>query len=154
MAEVNTQNTKDTQMVLRNIEATSSIKDLMKNFDSRQLSLAEYLAEYMAQKNIVKKDFVKEVEKYGLSKEFCYEILKGKKKKKHSKDLLVSFAILLGMNLEETQRMLSCADCEHLYAKDQRDAIIIYGITHKQTFSEINDNLIDYDFDCLVRDVK
>ena len=49
----------------------------------------------------------------------------------------------MGSTFEDTQRLLRQSGFAELYARDKRDAIILYGITHRQKLQEVNDALFD-----------
>ena len=44
-------------------------------------------------------------------------------------------------SLEEAQMLLTVSGKAQLYAKDRRDAIIIYGLVHSMSLNEVNDRL-------------
>jgi len=78
-------------------------------------------------------------EKYGVSKAeaiersniergYAYQILRGAKDAK--RDKYIRLAIGIGLNLEDTQRLLTVARHGILYSKILRDAVIIFGINN------------------------
>ncbi len=69
--------------------------------------------------------------------------------KKASRDRIISYALALGLDLDETQRLLQLNDNGSLYARDRRDVIIIYSIFRHKNIDEINDLLERYGFECL-----
>jgi hypothetical protein len=60
-----------------------------------------------------------------------------------SRDRLICLALGMAVTLDEMQELLRRLGHAELYAKDKRDAIIIYGISHGQTLQELNDSLFD-----------
>lgn len=53
------------------------------------------------------------------------------------------------LNLEETNRLLTVAHHNHLYAKQQRDAILIFGISKQYSLMEINELLDEFHHELL-----
>ncbi|MEA4845942.1 MAG: hypothetical protein VB106_01785 [Clostridiaceae bacterium] len=79
-------------------------------------------------------------EKYGIGKAeaiehsniergYAYQILRGAKDAK--RDKYIRLAIGIGLNLEDTQRLLTVARHGILYSKILRDAVIIFGINNR-----------------------
>lgn len=63
------------------------------------------------------------VERSGLSKSFFYQLLSGERLP--GRDVVVRLALVLGLDLGETQRLLAAARKGSLYPKVRRDAAII-----------------------------
>ena len=102
-------------------------------------AIAEYLTQIIKEKGWKKS---RVIEKTGLSREYGYEVLSGKKKKKYGQNVLLAFALALGLSLDETQHLLKYGEVNELYAKKERDAIIIYAIAHHYSVVE-TDELLD-----------
>ena len=79
-------------------------------------------------------------EKYGVSKTeaiersniergYAYQILRGVKDAK--RDKYIRLAIGIGLDFEDTQRLLTVARHGILYAKILRDAVIIFGVNNR-----------------------
>ena len=77
--------------------------------------------------------------KAGMSEVYLHQVFSGRRKP--SRDRLLCLCVGMGLNLEETQRMLKRAACAPLYPKHQRDAIISHGIIHGTPLSDINEKL-------------
>ena len=75
----------------------------------------------------------------GMSEVYLHQVFSGRRKP--SRDRLLCLCVGLGLNLEETQRMLKRAACAPLYPKLRRDAIVTHGILHGFSLNEINDKL-------------
>ena len=57
------------------------------------------------------------------------------------RDTLLSLAFALGLNIENTQRLLTIGERNILYTRVRRDAIIIYCLIHKLSLDEAEDKL-------------
>lgn len=75
----------------------------------------------------------------GTSEVYLYQILSGERIP--SRDRAICLCFGLTATLEETQELLKHSGLAQLYAKNRRDAIIIYGLLHQMELVEINDRL-------------
>ena len=75
----------------------------------------------------------------GVSTVYLHQLFSGRRNP--SREKLICIAIGLGASLDETQEMLRRSGFAELYAKDKRDAIIIFGITHGKNLLQVNDDL-------------
>ena len=77
----------------------------------------------------------------GVSEVYVHQLFSGIRHP--SRDRLICLAMGMSVTLEEMQELLRRLGHAELYAKEKRDAIIIYGIAHGQTLQELNDSLFD-----------
>ncbi len=77
----------------------------------------------------------------GVSEVYVHQLFSGIRHP--SRDRLICLALGMSVTLEEMQELLRRLGHAELYAKEKRDAIIIYGIAHGQTLQELNDSLFD-----------
>lgn len=56
----------------------------------------------------------------------------------------LALAFTLHCSLRETQRLLWHAKAERLYARNRRDAIIIYALDHRMTLAQANTALYEF----------
>ena len=99
-------------------------------------SFADSLMSLFDKKSISKAALAK---KAGISNVYLYQIFSGERNPSRNRILCLCFG--LTANLEETQELLKHSGYAQLYAKNKRDAIIIYGLTHDMDLGEINDRL-------------
>ncbi len=102
------------------------------------LSLKEYLESLMAQYGLKKSQVIKAS---GLSEAYTYQIFSGLKNP--SRDKLLALAMGMGLTFDECQKLLKLAGVNELYAKNRRDAIIIFGLLKRLPLDELNDILFD-----------
>lgn len=76
-----------------------------------------------------------------LDRAYVYQIFSGDKTP--SRDKLIAVAFGLKLSDDETQQMLKLSGNRALYAKDQRDAVILFALHHKKTILEANDLLFE-----------
>jgi len=70
---------------------------------------------------------------------YLHQVFSGKRRP--SRNRLLCICLGMEASLEQTQELLKRGSMGVLYPKNRRDAIIIYGILHKQTLFEVNDKL-------------
>ena len=83
----------------------------------------------------------------GMSDIYLHQIFSGRRNP--SRRRLLCLCIGLGASLEETQELLKLCGLAQLYPKLRRDAIIIYGLTHRLSLFSINDSLFSSDEETL-----
>ncbi len=83
-----------------------------------------------------------------MSSVYLHQLFAGKRNP--SRDRLICLSVGMGVGLDDVQRLLRRCGYAELYARDKRDAIIIYGITHGQDLHAINDGLFDENADTLI----
>lgn len=104
------------------------------------LTFAGYLEHLMEEKGLKKSQIIKAS---GINESFAYQIFNGYKNP--SRDKLLALAIGMQLTLTECRRFLKLAGVSELYAKNRRDAIIIFGLNKNLSIFQINDILFDMD---------
>lgn len=102
-------------------------------------SLKEHLNDLLVQKGLLVADVVRGSD---LDRKYVYQIFDGKKRP--SRDKLIAIAFGLGLNEDETQKMLKLSRNKELYVRDERDAIILFAIQRNKTLRQTNDLLDDH----------
>lgn len=75
----------------------------------------------------------------GTSDVYLYQIFSGSRMP--SRDRAICLCFGLSATLEDSQTLLKHSGLAQLYAKNRRDAIIIYGLTNGMSLTEINEKL-------------
>ena len=132
---------KTTKELLNEIKETSKIDDFINEHhsDFHHKSFSEYLQE-LAKVRQVK---VSQIVSKANQGDYVSKIFQGTRKT--SRDILLAIAIAMQINLEETQLLLRLAKFHPLDTRDERDAIIIYGIHHQLSVIDVNEILFDLD---------
>lgn len=102
-------------------------------------SLPDQIQALLDAKNLSKADVVKES---NLNEIYAYQILSGARRPSRDKLLCICFA--MKATLEETQSLLQRSNYAPLYARNQRDSIIMYALTHDKSIIQLNSDLYDY----------
>ena len=130
--------TKDTSSLQNELMSAPDLdRFLSENRDAfSNRSFSELLINLFQKKNISKAALAK---KAGISTVYLYQIFSGERNPSRNRILCLCFG--LPASFEEAQELLKHSGYAQLYAKNKRDAIIIYGLTHSMSLDEINDRL-------------
>lgn len=132
---------KSTDELTHEIKAVTNIEDyLTKNKESMIMtSLSEHLNLLLSQKKIRKADVIRHSQ---LGRAYVYKIFAGEKIP--TRDKLIALAFGLGLSDLETQKMLKISGNRELYARDERDAMILFALQRNKTVFEVNELLTDH----------
>ena len=75
----------------------------------------------------------------GIEKSLGYKILAGRRKP--GRDILLRLAFVLGMGLEDAQRLLALGERGALYARNRRDMVLIHALTHGMSLDQVQETL-------------
>lgn len=119
------------------MSASNLSRFLSENQDSfNNKEFADLLQELFQKKGISKATLAKSA---GMSEVYLYQLFSGERNPSRNRIICLCFG--LSATLEESQKLLRGSGNAQLYAKDRRDAIIIYGLLHKMSLAEVNDRL-------------
>lgn len=137
---------KSTDDLIHEIKSATDIEDyLIKNKENLLHSdLAEHLNMLLSEKGIKKADVVR---RSLLDRTYVYKIFSGKKIP--SRDKLLALAFGLGLSDEEANKMLRLSGNRELYARDGRDALILFALHRNMSVFEVNELLYEYRFGIL-----
>jgi len=132
---------KTTQELLQNLTSINSIEVLetyLKQLETLHqfVSISDYFNHIIQERNIKKATIINHS---SLDRTYAYQILNGSKQASRNKLLALCFA--LPLSLKETQYALTINGNNILYAKNKRDALIIYAINTKQSLLDCNHQL-------------
>ena len=98
-------------------------------------SLAVHLSTLLRERNRSVQDIVVAC---NLDRSYGYQLFNGTRRP--SRELLLRLALLLKLG-EEAQRLLKIAGRQPLYARNRRDAAVLYALTHGLTAEETDELL-------------
>lgn len=104
-----------------------------------ETSLKDYLNSLMGKYGLKQSAIIK---KSQLGEPFTRQLFSGIRSKP-SRDKVLALAVAMKITLPECQKLLRAAKVNELYARNRRDAIIIYGLAKKLSVTEVNDILYD-----------
>ena len=108
------------------------------------IPLCNYLEDVLIQKNLKKSDVIR---LSGLDRKYCYEIFAGAKSPSRDKVLALCFAANLSDS--ETMQLLKSTGYPQLYARIERDSIILFALQHRLSLTDANELLYEMNFPCL-----
>ena len=135
---------KSTAQLLELFKKTSNIKDSL-NSNSEELicdNPYKYLEEMIEQKGLKKSDIIRKSE---IERHYAYQIFSGVRKASRDKIIMLCFG--MGLNEEETQRMLKTFSMPTLYARNRRDSVVIFAIENHLSVIELNELLFEMNLD-------
>lgn len=133
--------TKTTDELRHEIKAATNIEDFLAKNKEQMLthSLPEHLNLLLSQKGVSRADVVRGSL---LDRAYVYQIFSGEKTP--SRDKLIAIAFGLRLSDEEAQRMLKLSGNRELYARDERDTLILFALQRKKTIFVTNELLINH----------
>lgn len=132
---------KTTGELLELLKKSSNASSYIENATDdliQQIPLSDYLSEIMDSKQISRSDIV---HRSGLDRGYVYEILSGKKTPSRDKVLAICFAVPL--SADETQQLLKSTGYPTLYARIERDSIILFTLEHSLSLTDANELLYE-----------
>ena len=138
---------KDTNQLENELTESDDVKNFLddnaENF--RKYTLAEYLRRLLEEKNLIKAQVIRDSQ---LDEGYDQHIFGGRKNPSREKILLLALAMKLSP--KETNYLLYYAGHNKLYARDERDAVIIFALENRKTVLQTNELLTDLKMESLI----
>ena len=137
---------KSTDELKHEIKAVTDIEDYLSANRKHFLkdSLSKHLHTLLSQKKLSRADVIRGSL---LGRAYVYRIFAGQKIP--SRDKLIALAFGMRLSDEETQKMLKLSGNRELYARDERDALILFALQREMTIMDTNSLLFDHHFTVL-----
>lgn len=138
---------KTTDELAHEIKTATDIEDYLVRNKEHLFSdgnLSRHLNMLLSQKHLSRADVVRGSL---LDRAYVYQIFSGEKSP--SRDKLIALAFGLRLSDEETQKMLKLSCSRELYAREERDALILFALQHGMTIMGANDLLFKHNFPVL-----
>lgn len=134
---------KSTDELRHEIKTATDMEDYLTKNSTYLLkdSLSEHLRMLLSQKNLSRADVIRGSL---LGRAYVYRIFAGDKTP--SRDKLIALAFGMQLSDTETQKMLKLSGNRELYARDGRDALILFALQRNMTIMDVNDMLFDHGF--------
>lgn len=132
---------KSTDELKHEIRTATDMEDYLTENREHLLkdSLSEHLHMLLDQKNLRRADVIRGSL---LGRAYVYRIFAGEKIP--SRDKLIALAFGLRLSEEETQKKLKMSGSRELYARDGRDALILFALQRHMTIMDANGLLLDH----------
>lgn len=117
-------------------ENENDFDELINDFNDKivDMTLSDYLHDLLSKYNLTKKEIFANA---GIDPVYGYQIFNGTKKKP-SRDLLLLLAFSFPLSIDETRHLLYYGHCEDLYARNRRDAYIMFSLHNKYPLIKTN----------------
>lgn len=138
---------KSTDEIMNILNKNKNIEEfLSKNTDEFIYDgLDEYLAKLIKEKNLDKSTVIKDS---CIDTVYAYQIFSGQRKNP-SRNKILQIALAMGLDLDETRRLLKIGCVGDLYVRITRDSIIIHSINSGLSVMECNELLYELGEDLL-----
>ena len=132
---------KSTSNLENELKSSDSLDQFLIENQEEQIldSLPVYLQELIDSKGLHRADVVKAS---NLNEVYAYQIISGTRRPSRDKLLAICFA--MKASPEETQTLLKRNGFPPLYARNQRDSIILYALSHGKSVLEVNQMLYSH----------
>ena len=104
--------------------------------EDESVEVSNLMKEILEKKNIETR---RAIDLLVLEPSYGYQIFNGRRKP--TRVILLRFAIIFGLTIDETQRLLKIGQKQELYPRIRFDTAIIYGIEHRYSIEEVEDLL-------------
>lgn len=98
----------------------------------------------LAEKKAVKAEVIA---KSGIENHYAYQIFSGAKTP--TRDKVLMLCVGFALTVEETQQLLKITGYAQLYSKEERDNVILFGLTKHLSIIDINDLLYEMNYGIL-----
>lgn len=133
--------TKNLEAILKSVNENEK-EQIIKHI--QDIPFTDYIHQLLEKYHLDKAEVIAESQ---IPRTYAYQIFQGIKQAGRDKILQLAFAMKL--DIEETNRMLTIANHAQLYAKKQRDAIIIFALSNHYNLLEVNELLDELQHDLL-----
>lgn len=125
------------ELLKKSSDITTYIKQASEDFISPG-TLKEHLDKFLTEKNLKKSDICR---LSGLERKYVYDIFAGRRIPSRDKLLAICFAMQL--TIDEIQQLLKATNYPPLYARLERDSIILFALQHHLNLTDTNELLYD-----------
>ena len=135
---------KSTQELEQEIRE-STTPEVLLGGDFHVPSFPIYLNSLLHNRNLTVQDVVVGCH---LDRNYSYQLFNGTRRP--TRDFLLCLALWLHLSEGETQRLLKLSGREPLYARNRRDATLLYALTHGLSAEDVGELLDSMDEDALL----
>ncbi len=137
---------KKTDDLLKDLKSAKDLDRYLKENKGEFVSagIGSYLDGLIVERGLKKTQVLKDAE---INEIYGYQIFAGSRKP--SRDKLIALCVGMGLSLEEIDQALKFAGELPLYARSERDSVLIAGILNGDSVMNLNNVLYDYGFKTL-----
>lgn len=131
-----------TTLELENRIRTSGDPEILRGGEFDGMELTDYLHRLLEDRQL---DVRVVIQRCNLDRSYGYQLFNGTRRP--TRDTLLTLAVHLALTEEETQRLLKLAGRPVLYARNRRDAALLYCISHRLTPTQCEGLLAELEMD-------
>lgn len=131
-----------TTLELENRIRTSGDPEILRGGEFDGMELTDYLHRLLEDRQL---DVRAVIQRCNLDRSYGYQLFNGTRRP--TRDTLLTLAVHLALTEEETQRLLKLAGRPVLYARNRRDAALLYCISHRLTPAQCEELLAELEMD-------
>jgi hypothetical protein len=135
-----------TEEALEQILTSPSLEDAADSGQDVRRDLPGYLKQLMHDKGIDQRTLIRNS---GLNYNHAYDVINGRNAKGVSRNKALGLCFGARCTPRQAQRLLWHAQCSRLYARNRRDAIIIYCLEHGLTLAAADEALYEFGEDTI-----
>lgn len=135
----------DTRELINKITPETDIEDFISHYkrEFRNITIKELLNAFLSEKGLRVSD-VASASGHG---EYVYKVFNGERKA--SRDVMISIAVGLKLDMEEVQMLLTVSKYAKLDPRDIKDLVCIFAIKSQYSIIQLNDMLLAKGFDII-----
>ncbi len=136
---INNANTDELMNILKNADNTQILDGFLSDIDGAASDFKSIINKILLERNMSIADMQK---KSCVARTYIYQIMDGTRNP--GRDKVISIALALELDIQESVRLLKLTNNAILYPKNRRDAILIYSLNNKLTVPDCNRLLTTY----------
>lgn len=105
------------------------------------MPLHVYLTNLLTEKGLKKSEVI---HRSGLDRGYGYDIFAGNKQP--SRDKLLALCFSMQLSIDEVQRLLNTTGYPQLYARIERDSVILFALEHHISLTDVNELLFEMNY--------
>lgn len=133
-----------TDELLNSIVNSKRVDALLSSESSSEKDLGSYLTAKLEEKGLKKSEVIKAAQ---LNETFGYQIFSGSRKP--SRNYIIALGFAMGLDVHDLRLALCHGDAGDLYAKNRRDAIILFCASHGYSLMRADEELYRYGEDTI-----
>lgn len=121
---------------LMNLIKKAPREEFVDSIKEENMDISGMMKDILAEKQV---EIKRAIDLLLLEPSYGYQIFNGRRKP--TRIILLRFAIIFGLTVEETQQLLKIGQKQELYPRIRFDAAVLYGIEHHYGIEEVEDLL-------------
>lgn len=128
-----------TDELLKQIMKSGNPESFLEKNTFSDITLSDFLNGLLECKNLKRSAVIKDAR---INETFGYQIFNGQRGASRNK--ILALALAMGLSVDETQHLLSCANVGCLYCRNRRDALILFCISHEFSLDKTDEELFRF----------